>query len=119
MGLVGTASADDKGKTPDKPKAPAMSDADMIKLASKAAPPEITKGATFMTMGMDMKARQLKAGTNGWMCMAAMMGPKPEDRPDDGRAVGDVEGHQVRAHHGARAADAEAAGAAQGEVIWR
>jgi hypothetical protein len=76
MALVSTASADDKGK--DKDKAPAMSDAELMKLAAKAAPPEVTKGATYVTMGMDMKARQLKAGTNGWMCMAAMMGPKPE-----------------------------------------
>ncbi len=55
-----------------------MSDAALIKAAATAAPPEITKDATYVAFGADMQARQLKAGTNGWTCMAMEMGPKPD-----------------------------------------
>jgi len=59
-------------------KKPVMSDAELISVAATAAPPEITKFATYAVVGEDMKMRQLRAGTNGWVCVAMMMGPKPE-----------------------------------------
>ncbi len=51
-----------------------MSDAAMIKLAMKAGPADVTKGATIAVMGDDMKVRQLKAGSNGWVCMVMTLG---------------------------------------------
>jgi hypothetical protein len=76
MFLGSAAQADDKMA---KMKMP--SDAELIKAASTAAPPEITKNATYLAgvpEGESMKVRQLKAGTNGWVCAAMVMGPKPE-----------------------------------------
>jgi hypothetical protein len=52
-----------------KAKPGAMSDAATIAKATSAAPPEIAKGATVMGPGPDGKMKQLRAGTNGWMCM--------------------------------------------------
>src|SRR6266568_490778 len=58
------------------PKAKVPSDAQLMKLAASAGPADVTKDATYTAMGEDMKMRQLKAGTNGWMCMAMTgMGP--------------------------------------------
>jgi hypothetical protein len=45
------------------------SDAAKIARAMSAAPPEISKNATIMDIGADGKMKQLRAGTNGWMCM--------------------------------------------------
>jgi hypothetical protein len=45
------------------------SDAATIAKALSAAPPEIGKGATVMGVGADGQMKQLRAGTNGWMCM--------------------------------------------------
>jgi hypothetical protein len=50
------------------------SDAAMIAKATSAAPPEIGKNATVMGPGPDGKMKQLRAGTNGWMCMVEMSG---------------------------------------------
>jgi len=47
----------------------AKSDAATIAKAVSAAPPEIGKGATVMGVGADGQMKQLRAGTNGWMCM--------------------------------------------------
>jgi hypothetical protein len=47
-----------------------MSDAEIIKMASSAAPPDIAANATIVDHGADGKPRQLRAGTNGWVCMA-------------------------------------------------
>ncbi len=75
-------------QTPDtppssKPPAPAghqampaaktstMSDAAKIKLAMSAAPADISRDAAVMEPGPDGTMKQLRAGTNGWMCMAA------------------------------------------------
>ena len=44
-------------------------DAATIAKAVSAAPPEIGKNATVMAVGPDGKMKQLRAGTNGWMCM--------------------------------------------------
>jgi hypothetical protein len=51
-------------------KAAAMSDAAKIKLALSAGPADITRNAAVMEPGPDGKMKQLRAGTNGWMCMA-------------------------------------------------
>ncbi len=42
-----------------------------IAKAMSAAPPEIRKNATVMAAGADGQMKQLRAGTNGWMCMVA------------------------------------------------
>ena len=47
-----------------------MSDQEIIKRASSAAPTDISANATIVDHGADGKARQLRAGTNGWVCMA-------------------------------------------------
>jgi len=67
--LVASAVGADEAKKP-KP----VSDAQLIKLAMSAGPSDVTKNATIMVMTEDMKMRQLKAGTNGWMCMAVQAG---------------------------------------------
>jgi hypothetical protein len=77
MLLASTAMADDK-KMETKKAAPAVSDEQIIKTASAAAPPEITKGATFVAVDDKMASRVVKAGTNGWTCMAIMVGQSPE-----------------------------------------
>jgi hypothetical protein len=46
-----------------------LTDAATILKAVSAAPPEIGKNATVMGIGPDGKMKQLRAGTNGWMCM--------------------------------------------------
>jgi hypothetical protein len=45
------------------------SDAATIAKAVSAAPPEISNNAAVMGVGPDGKMKQLRAGTNGWMCM--------------------------------------------------
>ena len=45
------------------------SDAATIAKATSAAPPEIRKNAAVMGVGPDGQMKQLRAGTNGWMCM--------------------------------------------------
>jgi hypothetical protein len=50
-----------------------MSDAEKIKLAMSAGPADISRNAAIMEPGPDGKMKQLRAGTNGWMCM-----PGPE-----------------------------------------
>lgn len=57
-------------KSAGAPKAAAI-----IAKATSAAPPEIAKGAAVMGPGADGKMAELRAGTNGWMCM---LGPAGE-----------------------------------------
>ena len=76
-----TVGAQDTTKTPkEAPKAAAGHDgmaksvatgADAVKIARamSAAPPSISRNATIMALGADGKMQQLRAGTNGWMCM--------------------------------------------------
>lgn len=52
---------------------PALSDAAKIKLAVSAAPADISRNAAVMEAGPDGKMKELRAGTNGWVCM-----PGPE-----------------------------------------
>ena len=47
----------------------AKSDAAIIAKALTAAPPDIGRNAAVMGMGADGKMKELRAGTNGWMCM--------------------------------------------------
>jgi hypothetical protein len=49
-------------------------DAAKIGRAMSAAPPSISRGATIMEVGADGKMKQLRAGTNGWMCMLELNG---------------------------------------------
>jgi hypothetical protein len=48
----------------------AMTHDEMIKLALSAGPSDITARAAVVDMTMDGKTTQLRAGTNGWVCMA-------------------------------------------------
>jgi hypothetical protein len=50
------------------------SDAATIAKAVSAAPPEIGNHAAVMGAGPDGKMKQLRAGTNGWMCMLDPVG---------------------------------------------
>jgi len=52
----------------------AKSDAGVIARATSAAPPDIGRNAAVMGMGADGKTRELRAGTNGWMCMLDLAG---------------------------------------------
>jgi hypothetical protein len=79
--IGGVVSAQDSQKaTKDSPKAKSghetmakgtsgPSGAAAIARATSAAPPEIGKGAAVMGPGPDGKMTQLRAGTNGWVCM--------------------------------------------------
>jgi hypothetical protein len=51
-----------------EPKA-ASGDSGKIARAMSAAPPEISRKATVMEIGADGKMKELRAGTNGWVCM--------------------------------------------------
>ena len=76
-----TVAAQDATKTPkEAPKAASghdamaksgggSSDAPKIARAMSAAPPSISRDVTIMDIGADGKMKQLRAGTNGWMCM--------------------------------------------------
>jgi hypothetical protein len=52
----------------------AKSDAAVIAKATSAAPPDIGRNAAVMGMGADGKMKELRAGTNGWMCMLNLAG---------------------------------------------
>jgi len=70
--------------TPERPKAKAgheamapgggTADAATIAKAVSAAPPEIGNRATVMGVGPDGQMKQLRAGTNGWLCMVDPQG---------------------------------------------
>jgi hypothetical protein len=50
------------------------SDAAAIAKATSAAPADIGRGAAVMHAGADGKMKELRAGTNGWMCMNDLVG---------------------------------------------
>jgi hypothetical protein len=59
---------------------PASSDAKLIASAESAAPPNVGKNATIVTMGADGKMRTLRKGSNNFTCMPddpATPGPDP------------------------------------------
>lgn len=57
----------------DKHAAPKSAAATIAK-AMSAGPPDVAKGAAIMGMGADGKMKELRAGTNGWMCMLDLVG---------------------------------------------
>jgi len=61
-------------------KGAGQSDAATIAKAVSAAPPEIGKHAAVMAAGADGQMKQLRAGTNGWMCMVAAGNPMCLDK---------------------------------------
>ena len=74
-----TAMAQDKMKDAPKPGHEGMakagqSDAAVIAKATSAAPPDIGRNAAVMGAGADGKMKELRAGTNGWMCMLDLAG---------------------------------------------
>jgi hypothetical protein len=46
----------------------------VIAKATSAAPPDIARNAAVMGMGADGKMKELRPGTNGWMCMLDLVG---------------------------------------------
>jgi hypothetical protein len=81
MLTAGTAAAQEKMKDPPgsghdaKSKAVgAKSDAALIAKITGAAPPDIGRNSAVMAMGTEGKMRELRAGTNGWMCMQDLVG---------------------------------------------
>jgi hypothetical protein len=76
-----TVLAQDKMKEPSKPGQGGMamaggakSDAAVIAKATSAAPSDIGRAATVVGVGADGKMKELRAGTNGWMCMLDLVG---------------------------------------------
>jgi hypothetical protein len=69
--VASVALADDKVHQSMPAHMPKLSDAQLTKQAMSAGPNDITKDATIAVMNDDMKTtRELKKGTNGWLCMA-------------------------------------------------
>jgi hypothetical protein len=71
-----------------------QSDAATIAKAVSAAPPEIGNHATVMGAGPDGQMKQLRAGTNGWVCMvdpppsfARRPAPRPSHRQNSDPAA--------------------------------
>jgi hypothetical protein len=71
--VVGVVAAQEGSKTMpghgSKQAAGGTSDAATIAKATSAAPPEIGRNAAVMGTGADGQMKQLRAGSNGWMCM--------------------------------------------------
>src|SRR5262245_43695080 len=71
MSFVCAPAAADDPKPAKAPKPP--SDAQLVKQAMSAGPADIAKDASIAVMNEKMEMREIKKGTNGWLCMA--MGP--------------------------------------------
>jgi hypothetical protein len=81
MLAAGMAAAQDKMKDSAKTghdgmakAAGGMSNAAAIAKATSAGPPDIARNAAVMGMGADGKMKELRPGTNGWMCMLDLAG---------------------------------------------
>jgi hypothetical protein len=81
------ATPDSGASTAKKKSGPKLTDAQKIALAMSAGPAEITKNATIADMtGMENtntgpgQPKQLRAGTNGWVCFAAVREPMCLDK---------------------------------------
>jgi hypothetical protein len=61
-----------------KPGTPRLTNAQKIALAMSAGPTEIARHATIMDMTDMAKPKQLRAGTNGWVCYAMILGTSNE-----------------------------------------
>ena len=65
----------------EKRAAQEMTNAQKITLAMSAGPAEIAKNATIMDMTVsNAKPKQLRTGTNGWVCYALIDGPMCLDK---------------------------------------
>lgn len=102
-------------------KGGAKSDAATIAKAVSAAPPEIGTHATVLAAGADGQMQQVRAGTNGWVCMVNPVGdPMCIDRewqawgeawrnrrdPPQPKAIGVA--YLLRGDHGASNTDPDA-----------
>jgi hypothetical protein len=73
--LVGvTAVAQEKMKEGMVTASGAETDAAVIAKVTRAAPLDIACHAAVMRMGADGKMKEIRAGTNGWMCMLHLTG---------------------------------------------
>jgi len=63
-----------------KPGAPRLTNAQKIALAMSAGPTEIARHATIINMTDMSKPKQLRAGTNGWVCYAMIDEPMCLDK---------------------------------------
>ena len=63
-----------------KPAAPRLTNAQKIALAMSAGPTEIARHATIIDMTDMSKPKQLRAGTNGWVCYAMIDEPMCLDK---------------------------------------
>jgi hypothetical protein len=82
--VLGAAQAGDS-----KPTARPMSDAQMIESAMRAAPANLARQATIMTMEADGKMRTLREGSNGFTCIPdAPATPGPDPMCADKAAMG-------------------------------
>lgn len=61
-----------------KPGTSRLTNAQKITLAMSAGPTEIARHATIMDMTDMAKPKQLRAGTNGWVCYAMILGTSNE-----------------------------------------
>ncbi len=68
-----TAAAQDNMKGHSTKSGSANSAATVVAKATSAAPPDIARNAAVMGM-VDGKMKELRAGTNGWMCMLDLAG---------------------------------------------
>ena len=71
----GTVSATPAASPAVGPVTPPTTDEGMIASAMSAAPEDVAKDATIVTMDEKLNMRTLKPGTNGWTCMPD--GPSP------------------------------------------
>ena len=81
MLAAGMAAAQEKMKDSAKPSHEGMANAGggksvaaVIAKATSAGPPDIARNAAVMGMGADGKMKELRPGTNGWMCMLDLVG---------------------------------------------
>ena len=63
-----------------RPTAPRLTNAQKISLAMSAGPTEIARHATIIDMTNMSKPKQLRAGTNGWVCYAMIDQPMCLDK---------------------------------------
>ncbi len=116
-------SSTEHAQAKEKRAAPKMTNAQKIALAMSAGPAEIAKNATIMDM-TDMpnaKPKQLRAGTNGWVCYAMFDQPMCLDKEwqkwaeawmskSELKIEGAGVGYMLRGDHGASNTDPYATG---------
>src|SRR5690242_5655482 len=83
--MIGAGAAAAQEKMKDSPQSAhhgmakagsSKSDAAIIAKATSAAPPDIGHSAAVMGMGADGKMKELRSGSNGWMCMLDLVDRK-------------------------------------------